>query len=131
MTDVVTMMLDGTEVRVIRDAQHGDKGFNRAKGDQVIIENPAGSQVWQTIPRERLEPVPDLDAEEPVVEPHGELMSLDLNDAGPQSEEDLNQYTVAQLKAALDDAEVEYPSTATKAALIKLAEDNNVQVGSN
>lgn len=41
---------------------------------------------------------------------------------------DLNQNTVAELKAALDQAGVDYPSNASKAALIKLAEDNDVTV---
>lgn len=41
---------------------------------------------------------------------------------------DLELHTVVEIKQALDDAGVSYPSNATKAALIKLCQDNDVTV---
>lgn len=57
--------------------------------------------------------VPDQYNHLPVAEP-----SAPVNDE--EDEEDPEHMTVAQLKAALDEAEVEYPATAKKAALVAL-----------
>jgi hypothetical protein len=41
---------------------------------------------------------------------------------------DLNNYTAAEIKAALDKAGVDYPTSASKSALVQLATDNDVSV---
>jgi len=51
------------------------------------------------------------------------------DEAGAEGETvDLNEYTATELRAALDKAGVDYPSSASKAALVQLATDNDVSV---
>jgi hypothetical protein len=46
--------LDSNEVRFVRVAQPGDRGYNSSKGPQWIVETPGGSRQRITIPFGRI-----------------------------------------------------------------------------